>query len=38
MKKQTDIIIFIDIDRLYSSNWNDKIVENINAKYPFKQR
>lgn len=38
MEKQTDLIIFININTVYSANWNDKVVEHINAKYPFKER
>jgi len=38
MEKQTDLIIFINMCTMYSENWNDKVVEHINAKYPFKER
>ncbi|XP_050063348.1 origin recognition complex subunit 1-like isoform X3 [Aphis gossypii] len=38
MEKQTDLIIFINMCTMYSENWNDKVVERINAKYPFKER
>ncbi|XP_026818402.1 protein PF14_0175-like isoform X3 [Rhopalosiphum maidis] len=38
MEKQTDLIIFININAVYLDNWNDKVVEHINAKYPFKER
>jgi len=38
MEKQTDIILFIDINTVYSENWNDEVVERINNKYPFKEK
>jgi len=38
MEKQTDIILFININTMYSENWNDEVVEHINAKYPFKEK
>ncbi|XP_025196678.1 uncharacterized protein LOC112595618 isoform X3 [Melanaphis sacchari] len=38
MEKQTDLIIFINMCSMYSENWNDQVVEHINAKYPFKER
>jgi len=38
MEKQTDIIIFINMSTMYLEDWNDKVVENINAKYPFKKK
>ncbi|XP_060847866.1 uncharacterized protein LOC132927368 isoform X3 [Rhopalosiphum padi] len=38
MEKQTDLIIFININAVYLDDWNDKVVEYINAKYPFKER
>lgn len=38
MEPQTDLILFINMDEMYLDGWNDEVVENINAKYPFKDR
>ncbi|XP_015376653.1 PREDICTED: uncharacterized protein LOC107170631 isoform X6 [Diuraphis noxia] len=38
MEKQTDLILFIDINTVYSENWNDIVFEHINAKFPFKEK
>jgi len=38
MEPQTDIIMFIDMEQMYYDSWNDKVVEMVNARYPFKKR
>jgi spore cortex formation protein SpoVR/YcgB (stage V sporulation) len=38
MEPQTDILMFIDMGKMYLDNWNDEVVENINARYQFKDR
>lgn len=38
MERQTDIIMFIDMEKMYLNYWNDEVVENVNARYPFKDR
>ncbi|XP_050530524.1 uncharacterized protein LOC126899551 isoform X2 [Daktulosphaira vitifoliae] len=38
MEKQTDIIMFINIEEIYNEDWNDQVVEKIDAKYPFKEK
>lgn len=38
MEPQTDLIMFINMEQMYLNDWKDEVVENINAKYPFKDR
>lgn len=38
MEPQTDRIMFINLEEVYFNNWNDEVVENMNAIYPFKDK
>lgn len=38
MEPQTDIIIFININKIKAKHWTDDIVEKLNVKYPFKNK
>lgn len=38
MESQTDIVMFVDMNQMYLDNWKDEIINNIDAKYPFKNR
>lgn len=38
MEPQTDLIMLINMKQMYMNNWYDVVVENVNAKYPFKDR
>lgn len=38
MEPQTDLIIFINMEEMYLENWKDDVVDQIDAKYPFKER
>jgi len=38
MEPQTDIIIFININKIKAKHWTDNIVEKLNVKYPFKNK
>jgi len=33
-----DIILFINMEIMYSENWEDEVVERVNDRYPFKNR
>ncbi|XP_022173334.1 uncharacterized protein LOC111035850 isoform X2 [Myzus persicae] len=33
-----DIILFIDMDLVYTDDWKDEVVEHVNDRYPFKDR
>lgn len=38
MEPQTDLIILINMEEMYLDNWKDMVVDQIDAKYPFKDR
>lgn len=38
MESQTDLIMFINLEEIYLDYWKDEVVENVNARYPFKDR
>lgn len=38
MESQTDLIMFINLEEIYLDDWKDEVVENINARYPFKDK
>lgn len=38
MIPETDIVIFIDLEKIHMKNWEDHIVDKVNTRYPFKER
>lgn len=38
MDTKTVLIIFIDLDSIYKSDWTNNVLEEVNKKYPFKEK
>ncbi|XP_050438282.1 GATOR complex protein WDR24-like isoform X4 [Adelges cooleyi] len=38
MEPQTDIIMLINMEEMYKEHWHDEVIDQIDAKYPFKKQ
>lgn len=38
METETVIIIFIDFGSIYKNDWTNNVVEEVNKRYPFKDK
>jgi len=38
MMAKTIIVLFIDLEQVCKKNWKDNVVDNVDTKYPFKQK
>lgn len=38
MQPLTDLIMFVDMEKVYLDSWKDIVVDMVDARYPFKNR
>lgn len=38
MEAQTDIIIFIDLEKVHKNDWTDNVINKVDNRYPFKEK